>query len=965
MPSDSLIRFRGGRVLSDSKTNHESRYARTEDFIDKVLDLDLSRTARAFKVEERIWEPELRRIFELIHQHSESLRRWEDQEEGSSHDRREYRSSAPTLSVAIFGTYGSGKSSLLKTLAREVRRSRSQAWESGNLGKLTKLRNRVYTLPVLQPNMLSEDDHFLYAFLASALEEDLQQHRSRDEGLSAGSHNLSPVQQAFQRVSEFLQVIDEPVEQQEYDPLGLSLERLDRHTSSFRLREELQQLIHTLAHNLAGSPNNSVLLLPVDDADMSKEQLVKILDTYRRYLMHPRLVPVFTFSGPMAEELLQVHFAEQLSVQERKEVTRSGDFYSLGPTESLAFQYLVKLFPIRNRVKLGYAPARIQAAKFQIEDPKDRETKEVKVFDLLEASSILLFGHPHPARTPRLRTTLRSSLLRRQLQIVDSMHDARMVELLRPGGVVQEGEPPILDLKDGKLQPSDTPWATIFNWAAWSLMNVHRDALRELRFHIEDLYSWTPQGLRREVLRIVLTRTTQATRHDLLKRWQYRLEDRRAQIISLLAMTVFRPQMPGDEMSGDDPERLKDRLESSDPSTTEGATSTISLAQSLLWFFRLWIGFYLPQIMTREHSLSADSEGSDSDELTTSGWTLESGPFHAMTWALERQLVSTTGMTLLEPDSVETLLETGTDADKLFFHVWGYYGTRKGERWAAISLWRGLGLLGQVLEAFQLHLGTDQQLETPTEEPSETQSRASEKLEDHLRMLLDNHCRAAKRSGAHSASSSGFSTWNPPTTSLVRLAGELKEWLEPYQGLRIDPLLTDDAVQGREERWQRCFVRRLHGEHLLGDFWPLLGGAYLGSVASDGPAEDGGPEPSEESPNGDTEENPESHSSHGTSDPDEEERSAKFGFDRWKEVLCDYLGDVRLNRPGGSPRESGASLEEAFTDCPLFAPESSDLSAGALEGLSPKDPPPRQAELPRAVESVAEQIGRLAESHTR
>ena len=307
--------------MSPSETQSRNPADRIKDYAKRTLDLELSRTARAFEPDEAIWDPEIDQMFEMVDQHTRALRRWlARQPKGQSRGYgEEGGESAPLLSIAIFGTYGSGKSSLLKTFARRARRGRRSSGDGERRPK-----SSLYSLPVIQPNLQADDDHFLYAFLATALEEDLKKNQQEEERLHTGSHNLSPVQQAFEKVSEYLQVLDETRRTREYDPLGVSLERLDRHTSGFRLREALEDLIDSLANGLAGRGTESVLLLPVDDADMSLDRLRQTLDTYRRYLIHPRLVPVFTFTGQTRSFI--VHLGDETVLEGASLATAEGIF---------------------------------------------------------------------------------------------------------------------------------------------------------------------------------------------------------------------------------------------------------------------------------------------------------------------------------------------------------------------------------------------------------------------------------------------------------------------------------------------------------------------------------------------------------------------------------------------------------------------------------------------------------------
>ena len=73
-------------------------------------------------------------------------------------------------------------------------------------------------------------------------------------------------------------------------------------------------------------------------------------------------------------------------------------------------------------------------------------------------------------------------------------------------------------------------WATIFNGAVWSLLNVHRDALRELGLFLEDLYSWSPKELRSVVLGRILAQE-RTTRRTVVDRWFNRTDYRRSQVL--------------------------------------------------------------------------------------------------------------------------------------------------------------------------------------------------------------------------------------------------------------------------------------------------------------------------------------------------------------------------------------------------------------------------------------------------
>ncbi|MCB1037230.1 MAG: hypothetical protein KDD47_25600, partial [Acidobacteria bacterium] len=211
---------------------------------------------------------------------------------------------------------------------------------------------------------------------------------------------------------------------------GLSLQKLERHTSGLRLRAALGDFIE----RLAAAFQAKIVLLPVDDLDMAPQHLVDSLRTYQSFLTHARLVPVFTFTDRMSEELIEVEYRNRLQDGAYEPVGTSD---KLPISAKLAVQFLARCFPVRNRIRLGPAPARVQRGVLAHDaaDPcvSDKDSKEgQEIFELLIASSFLLFGHPDKEDAHQVKAALRPSTLRRQIQVVDAMTDSRMEALRTP-----------------------------------------------------------------------------------------------------------------------------------------------------------------------------------------------------------------------------------------------------------------------------------------------------------------------------------------------------------------------------------------------------------------------------------------------------------------------------------------------------------------------------------------------------
>lgn len=790
----------------------------------KVILLDLSRTERAFEEDESLWDIEIEKIEERLAGHVQSLGRYTDEKD---HRKK------PLLSIAILGYPGSGKTSMLHTFVERVKK--------GKL-KTEGIKNNVFTLPVIKPNLVAEGDHFLYAFLAEALRADREKHKHENDQ-DRETPFISRVQHKFQEVSEYLQVLNKTGEKHEGDPLGISLERLERHESGLMLIDKMTGFIAELANSLGGITGQSVVLLPVDDADMSREVLTSALDTCWRFIKHPRLVPIFTFTGRLAEELMRVDYDNKLDSGSSMEHLRETATSAL-VTENMAIQHLGKLFPVRNRIKMGPAAARVQVAKYKPfkGEPGKEEGREVS--ELLKKASTLLFGHRNKMGTHDIRPPLRMVTLRRQIQIIDAIQGTGIEQIME------------------KNENMTKTWAEVFDLATWSLLNAHRDVLKEINLNLDDLYSWTPRGLRQVILDCILMQN-KSNLAKLHKQWRYRTEDRRSQIISLLAVNTFRPRMDEEPTEDDTPPIIQDwwdnyKKHRKTPSKDAGSFPVIKGA---LWFLNLSIGFYLPQVISDWNRLPGNKDKDmDDGRVTGIGWGLMSGPLHAVKEALKKKKVFSSGMLFLNPVEFDKpLTDDVPNINKRFFsHVWCYYGFDGEWPWAAISLWRGLGLMGKVLEVFENHRKCSHdhsncifdEKEKNDEEKKEDKN-PKDILIEKIKKVIERHFESARvfinlpKGKEINPKFQNINTknWeytrvdgtNPDsnetkTTKITEFAEAMTDWLKDNCSIVVKDQ-KDKEIRRKENRiepvkgnedWESCFIRRLHGDSMLGIFWQYL-----------------------------------------------------------------------------------------------------------------------------------------------
>lgn len=919
------------------------------------IDLARSRAPRAYRGVQNLWSEDLQRIYRLVRRQARLVRL-----ERGPRRRKGEDEELPHLAVAIFGPSGSGKSSLLRTLedsagylestsigvvVEGLLRSPSSPDDSQRPADREDRTGRVVSLPVMDPTTWRTTDQFLYAFLASALEAERIRRSEMDGSYPRG---LSNVQLKYQEVNEYLRVVDDPDLAGENDPLGLSMQKLERHTGSLRLRSALARFLDALAEDL----RCDLILLPVDDLDMAPSHLVDALQTYQSFLMHPRLVPVFTFTDCMPEELIEAYFNQQLATTDAA-LFEDG---RLSIAQQLSVQFLARCFPVRNRIRLGPAPARLQRALYRVASNRKGEEESVgSVLGLLTTSSFLLFGHPDAEDAHEVRAALRPSTLRRQFQVVDAMEDCRMrcfqspqleafadprllddrvrpliselslptwgperweawfrtrgknssgqqgcrlADLWMPGdrrrsveAQRRPNDPPATQANDPapleaayvttaarlRAEGIEATWGSLFNGATWSLLNVHRDTLRELGLYLEDLYSWSPKELRAVVLDRILARD-RVTRHTLVERWFNRTDYRRNQVLSLLAANAFRPWMPGEEPYGDEVDAIHRRLERErdtghspsldglppDHEDQVRRRLTFPATQGLLWFLNVTLGFYLPQVLARNWSDATSSDEPVRMRMSGNGWDLRHAPVNSARIADARHESFSFGMLFLDrkqyAQKLRDLRNPEEDEDRgtplrkeLLLRIWTCYGFSRGRFWAAFSLWRGLSFIGQALELYlRTEGGGDREsrgfAETCDREPGETTAgedrrengkcgcRAGKRrgLVTELARLVRSHCLAGQMPGSLLDRGSeeevvrfAFPRWDPHDSdvekAICELAEHLAAWLRICRDDRIFPMPSGRVWIG----WRDCFVRRIHGEQILGDLWPRLRATYL------------------------------------------------------------------------------------------------------------------------------------------
>jgi len=250
--------------------------------------------------------------------------------------------------IFVNGARGTGKTAFMLSLGHSWAEHRKE------MGKATDL----YFFPPVDPTLLNNSDNFLNVVVSRIYQEVYQ--RSQDVDRTA-------FWSAFDKVSESM-----AAEQASTDVEIRGAERL----MAFGNHGKLEERLGALYQEACAALGTKAMVILVDDVDMSLDKGFQILDTVRRYLAHPLIIPVISGDIELYETLVSLHFAKELKVEEGLKtltprewhgVLDSGDAtYLAERSRRLASEYLEKVLPLHQRVKLQLIPQLQQKPRIEV-----------------------------------------------------------------------------------------------------------------------------------------------------------------------------------------------------------------------------------------------------------------------------------------------------------------------------------------------------------------------------------------------------------------------------------------------------------------------------------------------------------------------------------------------------------------------------------------------------------------------
>ncbi len=237
----------------------------------------------------------------------------------------------------VNGERGSGKSTVLRELQRALCSDEKKKSEV-SMGLLASI----------DPTELADTESF-FVHILGRVQKLLQDCKNNNFINEEQRQRLSQAYSCMQTMSRGLGLLMRRAESSdiEEDANYVVQESIAECVSSARLKEKFAELMECLS----GIYGVSSWLVTVDDADMNFKNCRDVFETARKYLFNPRMC--FVFAGDLKLYIMVVrgmqmgHFGKTTLTHD---IERQEHIFDL--LDSLEDQYIMKLFPVENRMNL-------------------------------------------------------------------------------------------------------------------------------------------------------------------------------------------------------------------------------------------------------------------------------------------------------------------------------------------------------------------------------------------------------------------------------------------------------------------------------------------------------------------------------------------------------------------------------------------------------------------------------------
>lgn len=300
---------------------------------------------------------------------------------------------------------GSGKSSAMYTFAKALAHSQKDGAASEALLKLFGKNMSNYSFSVLSPidpTMISELDLFMRIILSKMFSK--LREKWDEAAKNGGSHPTGNIQndkicrsdivKKFTKCYRYLDVIYQSGGKFDCND---DLEDLTDLGDSGRFKDEFRSLVKDFLCEMTGrsSKTNSVMVIPIDDADLNSKMAFNIVEDMRKYCIIPNVIILMAVNIEQMHYVLEQHFVKDfkmlidISKEDRKEIKT----VDVPECHNMAMRYVDKVLPAAHQIYLPTVDdfirnnSSILTVKYFSEDNKER--REILDFDTMDGKKVI------------------------------------------------------------------------------------------------------------------------------------------------------------------------------------------------------------------------------------------------------------------------------------------------------------------------------------------------------------------------------------------------------------------------------------------------------------------------------------------------------------------------------------------------------------------------------------------------
>ncbi len=329
--------------------------------------------------------------------------------------------------VAFCGDRGEGKTSCASTFIEMLKRSGSaddaEGQEVANFFKscncLEKLRKKSFAFTEnIDPSFFTVRFNVLEIIIGQLYKKFQKADRSDDFGLS------TDLDTSFVLVKRCLDNIGR-ASFKAFDTIN-DLEAL---AASIDLKRNLEELVKRYLRFF----KKDILIIPIDDIDLSLSHAYQMCEQIRKYLCIPNCIVMFSTKISQLNDVVIKAFREQIDA--KKEIVKDEENPNMNETEAMAKKYLDKLIPVSSRINMpkiyDFGDAEIEIKRGD-EIIVDSQKLRDCILRLIFSRTRYLFYNPVGGLSPLMPNNLREFFnLVGLLAIMDPVVDDKKQEILR------------------------------------------------------------------------------------------------------------------------------------------------------------------------------------------------------------------------------------------------------------------------------------------------------------------------------------------------------------------------------------------------------------------------------------------------------------------------------------------------------------------------------------------------------